>query len=52
MDELAIYSEGKVGYLLNAARLKNACWRTWVKSKYNLKTMTSETLNWYVQPKT
>jgi hypothetical protein len=37
----------KAGYLQNAARLENASWRTWAKSKYKLKTITPETLNWY-----
>lgn len=30
-----------------AARLENASWRTWAKSKYKLKTITPEALNWY-----
>ncbi|KAI1430010.1 hypothetical protein F5Y12DRAFT_216985 [Xylaria sp. FL1777] len=30
----------------NAARLENASWRTWMKAKYNLKTVSPETLNW------
>ncbi|KAI9824216.1 MAG: hypothetical protein M1832_002023 [Thelocarpon impressellum] len=30
----------------NAARLENASWRTWAKSKYRLKTVSPETLNW------
>ncbi|KAI1263037.1 protein phosphatase type 1 complex subunit Hex2/Reg1 [Xylariaceae sp. FL1019] len=30
----------------NAPRLENASWRTWMKSKYNLKTISPETLNW------
>lgn len=38
----------KTGFLQNAARLENASWRTWAKSKYKLKTITPETLNWYV----
>jgi hypothetical protein len=37
----------KAGYPQNAARLENASWRTWAKSKYKLKTITPETLNWY-----
>ncbi len=28
------------------SRLENACWRTWAKSKYRLKTISPETLNW------
>ncbi|KAI9676507.1 MAG: hypothetical protein M1817_000665 [Caeruleum heppii] len=30
----------------NSARLENASWRTWTKSKYHLKTVSPETLNW------
>ncbi|KAK6206019.1 protein phosphatase regulator [Pestalotiopsis sp. IQ-011] len=30
----------------NASRLENASWRTWMKSKYRLKTVSPETLNW------
>jgi hypothetical protein len=30
------------------SRLENASWRTWAKSKYKLKTVSPETLNWYV----
>jgi hypothetical protein len=30
----------------NSARLENASWRTWTKSKYRLKTVSPETLNW------
>ncbi|KAL1965311.1 hypothetical protein VTN77DRAFT_5913 [Rasamsonia byssochlamydoides] len=30
----------------NAVRLENASWRTWAKSKYNLRTVSPETLNW------
>ena len=30
----------------NSARLENASWRTWAKSKYQLKTVSPETLNW------
>lgn len=29
------------------SRLENASWRTWTKCKYNLKTVSPETLNWY-----
>jgi len=32
----------------NAPRLENASWRTWMKAKYGLKTVSPETLNWYV----
>ena len=32
----------------NAARLENASWRTWMKSKNKLKTISPEALNWYV----
>ena len=28
------------------SRLENAAWRTWVKSKYHLPTVSPETLNW------
>jgi hypothetical protein len=30
------------------SRLENASWRTWAKSKYKLKTVSPETLNWLV----
>lgn len=30
------------------SRLENASWRTWAKSKYQLRTISPETLNWYV----
>jgi hypothetical protein len=30
----------------NSARLENASWRTWTKSKNKLKTISPETLNW------
>lgn len=33
----------------NSARLENASWRTWIKAKNNLKTVSPETLNWYVE---
>lgn len=32
----------------NSARLENASWRTWTKSKNKLKTVSPETLNWWV----
>ncbi|RKF59053.1 Uncharacterized protein OnM2_063031 [Erysiphe neolycopersici] len=30
----------------NAPRLENASWRSWIKAKYKLKTVSPETLNW------
>jgi hypothetical protein len=30
----------------NSARLENASWRTWMKAKNKLKTVSPETLNW------
>lgn len=30
----------------NSARLENASWRTWMKSKNKLNTVSAETLNW------
>jgi len=30
----------------NRARLQNASWRAWTKSKYQLTTVSAETLNW------
>lgn len=30
----------------NWSRLENASWRTWTKFKYQLKTVSPETLNW------
>lgn len=30
----------------NSERLENASWRTWMKAKNNLKTISPETLNW------
>lgn len=32
----------------NAARLENASWRTWIKAKNKLQTVSPETLNWFV----
>jgi hypothetical protein len=29
------------------SRLENASWRTWAKSKYRLRTISPESLNWY-----
>lgn len=36
------------GFGGNSARLENASWRTWIKAKNNLKTVSPETLNWFV----
>lgn len=36
------------GTYSNSARLENASWRTWIKSKNKLKTVSPETLNWLV----
>lgn len=36
----------KRGNYSNSARLENASWRTWIKNKYKLKTVSPETLNW------
>ncbi|EKV11567.1 Protein phosphatase type 1 complex subunit Hex2/Reg1, putative [Penicillium digitatum PHI26] len=30
----------------NGVRLENASWRTWAKAKYNLRTISPESLNW------
>ncbi|PVH67422.1 hypothetical protein DL98DRAFT_662639 [Cadophora sp. DSE1049] len=30
----------------NSARLRNASWRAWMKSKYHLATMPAENINW------
>lgn len=35
----------------NSARLENASWRTWMKAKNNLSTVSPETLNWWVNLK-
>ena len=35
--------------MANGVRLENASWRTWNKQRNNLKTISPETLNWYVQ---
>jgi hypothetical protein len=32
----------------NSARLENASWRTWAKTKNQLRTVSPEQLNWYV----
>lgn len=42
------YIVSKRGEYTNGPRLENASWRTWMKAKYRLKTVTPETLNWYV----
>ncbi|SCO88938.1 related to negative regulator of glucose-repressible genes [Fusarium oxysporum] len=34
------------GDLPNSVRLENAIWRTWIKAKNNLKTISLETLDW------
>ena len=31
------------------SRLENASWRTWAKAQFQLKTVSPETLNWYVR---
>lgn len=36
----------KTGEYPNRERLENASWRTWIKAKYGLKTVSPETLNW------
>lgn len=33
----------------NGMRLENASWRTWWKQRNKLKTVSPETLNWYVR---
>ncbi|KAL7802387.1 hypothetical protein V8C44DRAFT_370307 [Trichoderma aethiopicum] len=40
------YIISKRGEFPNSARLENASWRTWMKAKNNLKTISPETLNW------
>ncbi|TRX97669.1 hypothetical protein FHL15_001424 [Xylaria flabelliformis] len=40
------YIISKRNEFANAARLENASWRTWMKAKYKLKTVSPETLNW------
>ncbi|KAK6541023.1 hypothetical protein TWF694_008403 [Orbilia ellipsospora] len=40
------YMIGKRKVYDNAARLENASWRTWMKAKNNLKTVSPEKLNW------
>ena len=34
--------------IVNGMRLENASWRTWWKQRNKLKTISPETLNWYV----
>lgn len=34
--------------IANGIRLENASWRTWWKQRNKLKTVTPETLNWFV----
>lgn len=36
----------KTGEYPNRERLENASWRTWMKAKYKLRTVSPETLNW------
>lgn len=40
------YVVSRRGEFNNSARLENASWRTWMKAKNNLKTVSPETLNW------
>ncbi|KAH7007896.1 uncharacterized protein B0I36DRAFT_258324 [Microdochium trichocladiopsis] len=40
------YLVSKRGDYSNSSRLENASWRTWMKAKYRLKTVSPETLNW------
>ncbi|KAI1385105.1 uncharacterized protein F4822DRAFT_433634 [Hypoxylon trugodes] len=40
------YIVSKKSEYSNGPRLENASWRTWMKAKYKLKTVTPETLNW------
>lgn len=40
------YIVSKRGEFSNSARLENASWRTWMKAKNNLKTISPESLNW------
>ena len=32
--------------ITNSERLENAAWRTWIKTKYDLETISPESLNW------
>jgi hypothetical protein len=36
--------------IANGVRLENASWRTWAKQRSQLKTISPETLNWFVCP--
>ncbi|KAI1336828.1 protein phosphatase type 1 complex subunit Hex2/Reg1 [Xylariaceae sp. FL0016] len=40
------YIVSKRAEFSNGPRLENASWRTWMKAKYRLKTVSPETLNW------
>jgi len=40
------YMIGNRKVYTNSARLENASWRTWVKAKNKLKTVSPEKLNW------
>lgn len=40
------YIVNRRGEFPNSERLENASWRTWMKSKNNLRTVPPETLNW------
>ncbi|RKL10085.1 hypothetical protein BFJ70_g16582 [Fusarium oxysporum] len=40
------YITSRGGEHPDSARLENACWRTWIKYKNNLKTVSPKTLNW------
>lgn len=42
------YIVSRRGEFPNSKRLENASWRTWMKAKNNLKTISAEELNWYV----
>lgn len=42
------YIISKRGEFANSARLENASWRTWMKARNNLKTISPEELNWCV----
>ncbi|KAL8873687.1 MAG: hypothetical protein Q9174_000892 [Haloplaca sp. 1 TL-2023] len=33
----------------NSSRLENASWRTWAKTRYRLKTVSPDILNWYAR---
>jgi hypothetical protein len=35
------------GEFTNSARLENASWRVWMKTKNNLRTISPESLNWF-----